>query len=229
MSLHLPFATPPRTVTWSSTQEPTLLQEPEQALTFNLDGLPATVNQDVQITFALPGGRNVTKWRRLMRAPPLPRGSFVSPVQVDHSTKSLLIDGRPYSGVGFYLDAVDHPHGALHNVSEYIVKDAAPNRVNHGMVYRLYTFPPETQLRVMDQAASVGFRLMYELPSQLDDCGEHYRPGRPWPHTCFNDSASAGLKQLREAIALVKDHPALLGYYACVSGTRPCLFFCPLG
>ena len=81
----------------------------------------------------------------------------------------------------------------------------------------------------MDQAASVGFRLMYELPSQLDDCGEHYRAGRPWPHTCFNDSASAGLKQLREAIALVKDHPALLGYYACVSGTRPCLFFCPLG
>ena len=135
VSLHLPFATPPRTVTWSSTQEPTLLQEPEQALTFNFFGLPATVNQDVQITFALPGGRNVTKWRRLMRAPPLPRGSFVSPVQVDHSTKSLLIDGRPYSGVGFYLDALDHPHGALHNVSEYIVlgRRAESREPRHGL------------------------------------------------------------------------------------------------
>ena len=87
------------------------------------------------------------------------------------------------------------------------------------MIYRLYTFPPETQLRVMDQAASVGFRLMYELPTQLDDCGNRYRAGRPWPPTCFNDTASAGLKQLRQAVGLVKDHPALLGYYVCVSGS----------
>jgi hypothetical protein len=38
-----------------------------------------------------------------MRAPPLPKGSFVLAVQVDHTTKSLLIDGRPHVGMGFYL------------------------------------------------------------------------------------------------------------------------------
>jgi hypothetical protein len=27
-------------------------------------------------------------------------------LQVDHTTKSLLVDGRPYSGSGFYLDGV---------------------------------------------------------------------------------------------------------------------------
>ena len=35
-----------------------------------------------------------------MRAPPLPAGSFVQPVQVDHSTRSLSVDGRPFNGVG---------------------------------------------------------------------------------------------------------------------------------
>lgn len=217
VSLDLPFAKPPRTIVWSSTNEKPLLHEPEQILTFSFDGLPSTVNQDVQLTFSLASGQKFTKWRRLMRVPPPPRGSFISPVQVDHGTKSLLLEGRPYDGVGFYLDALDHPHGAFHNLSEYIVKEAAPNRVGHGMIYRLYTFPAETQLHIMDQAASVGFHLMYELPTQLDDCGNQYRPGRPWPPTCFNDTASAGLEQLRQAVALVKDHPALLGYYVCVS------------
>ena len=183
VSMELPFATPPRTEHWpkpspaatnaSNSGGAALLSEHEQVLTFSLAGLPTTVNQDVKITITLPSGKTIVKWRRLMRAPPLPSGSSVLPVQVhtsqkqprkhavgspptaflnlndpvtsglprqaqvsrrnethmiaicgrlhsfrilecfgmfwlqvDHTTKSLLVDGRPYSGSGFYLDGV---------------------------------------------------------------------------------------------------------------------------
>ena len=60
----------------------------------------STVNQDVAIEISLPNSRKIKKHKRLMRAPPLPAGSFVQPVQVDHSTRSLSVDGRPFNGVG---------------------------------------------------------------------------------------------------------------------------------
>lgn len=123
VSMELPFARPPRTEHWSATtsngdNRKGLLSEAEQILTFSLDGLPASINQDVKITILLPSGVTIVKWRRLMRAPSLPSGSTVLPVQVDHSTKSLLVDGRPHSGTGFYLDGVAHAHGAYHNMTE---------------------------------------------------------------------------------------------------------------
>ena len=45
---------------------------------------------------------NTGVFRRFMRAPPLPAGSFVQAVQVDHSTRSLAVDGRPFNGIGWY-------------------------------------------------------------------------------------------------------------------------------
>jgi len=106
VKMELPFANPPRTVTWSvsgsGTKVPSLLQEPEQVLSFGFAGVPTTVNQDVKITVTLPDGKSFTKWRRLMRAPPLLAGSPVLAVQVDHSRSALQVDGRPYAGSGFY-------------------------------------------------------------------------------------------------------------------------------
>ena len=46
--------------------------------------------------------------------------------------RRLLVDGRPHSGSGFYLDGVGHTHGAYHNMTEYLVKSSAPNLANHG-------------------------------------------------------------------------------------------------
>ena len=60
------------------------------------------MNQDVKITVTLPDKSKFTKWRRLMRAAPLPRGSSVLAVQVDHRTSTLRIDGRLWAGSGFY-------------------------------------------------------------------------------------------------------------------------------
>ena len=216
VSMALPFATPPRTVTWTtSVSGRGLLTEPEQLLLFNFDGLPATVNQDVKITITLPCGARINKWRRLMRAPPVPQGSSVLPVQVDHSTKSLLVDGRPHSGTGFYLNGVGQPHGPFKNLTEYIVKGSAPARLNQGMIYRLNSHSAPEILSVLDQAASVGFRVMFDMPTQLDDCGDQSNRMKGQNTTCFNNTASPGLKSLEAAVALVKDHPALLGYYIC--------------
>ena len=55
-----------------------------------------------------------------------------------------------------------------------IVKSSAPSRLNHGMIYRLHSLPKEEMLRMLDQAASVGFRVMLvrlksDLPSRLVD------------------------------------------------------------
>lgn len=215
--LHLPFASPPRSESWHGDG---LLTQPEQVLSFSLDNLPSTINQDVRIEITLPSGKIVTKWRRLARAPPLPAGSTVLPVQVDHSIKSLLVDGRPHAGTGFYLSWDAQTYGAFANMTEYIEKSLAPSGLNHGMIYRLHALPPAEMLYVLDRAHSVGFKVMLDMPTDLDDCGKPQPPNmnvgtRPKYPTCFNDTESPGLVSLKSLVGLVKRHPALLGYYIC--------------
>ena len=142
--LHLPFASPPRSESWHGDG---LLTQPEQVLSFSLDNLPSTINQDVRIEITLPSGKIVTKWRRLARAPPLPAGSTVLPVQVDHSIKSLLVDGRPHAGTGFYLSWDAQTYGAFANMTEYIEKSLAPGGLNHGMVRRIAILAPRLLLK----------------------------------------------------------------------------------
>jgi hypothetical protein len=114
VTLKLPFATTPsaQTVSWRAER---LLQRSETVLSFSLASLPATVNQDVTIEISLPHGRTIRKLKRLMRAPPLPSGSFVQAVQVDHSTRSLTVDSRPFNGVGWYATSTlpDSDHTVL--------------------------------------------------------------------------------------------------------------------
>ena len=105
------------------------------------------------------------------------------------------------------------------------------------MVYRLGTFPPEEQLAFLDQVAAVGFRVMYDVGQQQDDCGDPHKNGpRCNPHTvtplcpflvclqltrrgcggrgnatCFDDPNSPALLQLKASIDLVKGHPVSTG------------------
>ena len=87
-------------------QQHAALHREQTVLSFPLDGLPDTINQDVKVTITLPRGQRITKLKRLMRAPPLPSTSSALPVQVDHSTRGLRVDGRHYLGVGWYLDGL---------------------------------------------------------------------------------------------------------------------------
>eukprot|EP01043_Picozoa_sp_COSAG02_P058498 COSAG02_NODE_7290_length_3083_cov_1.681300_4_plen_451_part_01 len=216
VQVELPFATPPRTVTWSASKGfDNLLQQPEQALHFSLEGLPFTVNQDVKITVTLPKGESFVKWRRLMRAPPLPLASSVLAVQVDHSTKSLLIDGRLWAGAGFYYSG-NYERAFVNsfpNFTEFVIHSAAPNRLNQGMIYRLHLYPPEQQLAFMDQVASVGFKVIYEMP-QMDHCNGSATPDQETSCNLLHDETSPGFKLLNDTVQLIKGHPALLGYCA---------------
>lgn len=80
------------------------------------------------------------------------------------------------------------------------------------MVYRLSTFPPEEQLAFLDQVAAVGFRVMYDVGQQQDDCGDPKFNNTRGNETCFSDPNSPPLVKLKQSINLVKSHPALLGY-----------------
>lgn len=64
----------------------------------------------------------------------------------------------------------------------------------------------------MEQVAAVGFRVMYDVGQQQDDCGDPHKNTTRGNETCFSDPNSAPLLQLKQSINLVKDHPALLGY-----------------
>ena len=73
-------------------------------LTFDLSSLPATVNTDIEIRITGgSAGLNITKYRRFMRASP-PVGA-VEAVQVDHSTRAIVVGGKPFGlGSGWYMD-----------------------------------------------------------------------------------------------------------------------------
>jgi hypothetical protein len=150
-------------------------------LWFPLASLPATVNQDVAIEISLPHSRTIKKLKRLIRAPPLPSGSFVQPVQIDHSSRSLSVDGRPFNGVGWYLDGLDvfgdgsPGYATYKDMPEYIVHRQVPAGVNHGMIYRLFDFPAAHQLEVLDRLAAGGFKVWYEVGEQLNVCGDGAR------------------------------------------------------
>ena len=230
VKMELPFATPSRTVTWSASEGvDNLLQEPEQVLHFSLEGLPPTVNQDVKITVTF-GGQSFVKWRRLMRAPPLALASSVLAVQVDHSTKSLLIDGRLWAGAGFYYSGNYERAfvSSFPNFTEFVIHSAAPKRLNQGMIYRLHLYPPEQQLSFLDQVASVGFKVLYEMP-QMDYCNGSALPDEETSCNLLHDQTSPAFKLLNNTVQLIKGHPALLGYCASFvawstsSGSQSCL------
>lgn len=218
VSLELPFATPPQTVTWAANSAPGL-SSGVATLAFPLAGLPLTINQDTVIRIALSGGRSLTKTKRLMRAPPLPASSTALPVQVDHKTRGLRLDGRPYTGIGWYLDGLEAGAGdgigfaSYTNFTDYLVHAQAPLGMNQGMLYRLFTYPEDHQLAVLDELARGGFKVMYEVGEQLSDCGDPIQAElRGIPGLCFNDTSQ--LAWLHQRIKLVRDHPALLGYHS---------------
>ena len=143
--------------------------------------------------------------------------------QVDHSTRSLSVDGRPFNGIGAQSDdhrPIECPHthasqppspppsllpclalpsspaaASLYPLSQirrvalgwymsgldafgdgspgyagyvdlpqYAVHRLAPAGVNHGMIYRLFDFPADHQLKVLDELAAGGFKVWCESP-----------------------------------------------------------------
>ena len=72
--------------------------------------------------------------------------------------------------------------------------------INMGEIYGLGSFSPTQQLAVLDAAAEVGFKVMYDMTSP----GIKIQGGGPF------DNASK-LEWLRSNVTLVRNHSALLG------------------
>jgi hypothetical protein len=88
---------------------PSVILSGSNVLQFNSPGLPATVDADVtfEIVSSTPAASesasiiNVTKKRRLMRAPPVRLPNRAVAMQVDHSTRGLLVGGSQFLGFGW--------------------------------------------------------------------------------------------------------------------------------
>ena len=69
-----------------------------------LDALPPAIHNDMQVVVALPDGRNVTLWTRMLRTPPPAAGSGATAVQVDMASGGgLLLNGQKWNAAGWYM------------------------------------------------------------------------------------------------------------------------------
>ena len=136
VSLHLPFAARADTQVHRWTHLNT--SKREHVLSFSLDSLPPLVNQDCRVVVSFAnGGPTIERLRRFQRAPQLPGNSTVLPVQVDHATRSLRIDGRTWRGIGYYM--ADFGNGGyfwgLDGLDDLALRGLAPHGINQAMLY----------------------------------------------------------------------------------------------
>lgn len=203
VALHFPFAisAAARIHEWKDLNATTA----HHVLQFSLEGLPELANQDCLVHISFPIGLRLEKLRRFQRAPPLPEGSRVLPVQVDHTRKSLLIDGRTHHGVGWYMDFAVGANGAFwgfDDAQDLALRGMAPRGITQVMLYNFQFYPAAAQLEFLDRAAASGLKVMYEV--------DHDGWIKRHQGTLNRSTLSAQLDALAANISLVKEHPALL-------------------
>lgn len=180
-------------------------------LPFDLEGLPPSIHNDMTISITIHGHGGVlahsvlNKTHRFHRVPLPPKGAMVQPVQVDHARQGLLVAGKPWAGVGWYVQSQQGccgppacgPHkddpafgGHLSNLTDVVRVGMVPRGINVAMVYGIEQHPVAEQLAFLDDVAKDGFKVMYRL-----DVG--------------NATAQ------KETIDLLKDHQSILGWYIC--------------
>jgi hypothetical protein len=213
-----------------------------------LAGLPHRINNDLVVTLAQVGGRNASSIRRRFQR--ALKADARNTVQVDHHTAGLLVDGAPWFGAGWYqysytsfvppdCDPSKVPRGAsgqqknaecmrwgFGNLTKSMGAMAARG-VNFMMPYSFSPFArhgltrdlPGTRadatayreklvLAYFDEAARHGAKLLFDCAGLYIDQGDR---------AYTNET----LEMIRESVALVKDHPALLGYYTCGEPKAP--------
>ena len=174
-------------------------------LQFSLGSVPTGfVNSDLRVTVAfdrteLPA--NVTKYRRLVRAP---SSSAVTEVQVDHSRRGILIGGQPYIGSGWYADGNSNWQ---HNLTAYlaVVTQQASVGDNLIMPYGLSRFNASEQQRFLDHCAQLGIKVIYPLAPLISArmAWDSVLPSATWQ------------AQLVGNLSVVQNSSALLGYLVC--------------
>ena len=199
---------------WSWSIRP---QNGSDIVSFPLQGLPATINTDLRISVTGPGV-NFTRWRRFQRAPPLRAGSRAVPVVVDHHTKSLNVGGELFLGLGWFLGLADF-NGTEHvkivpeTVLE-LVRTQAALGANQVLVIesQVRKWTNTELLAFMDGCDELGVKVLHPMASFGTGGGGpnavHYE--RHWDGSA---EAAQWEAQVLGNVTLIKDHPALLGWY----------------
>ena len=191
----------------------------ESVLPFNLRPLPGTINNDMEITITSSGGLNVTKYKRLMRAP-VPT-SDVGAVQVDHSTRGLRINGKAWNANGFFLWSDFMNLTNLRNFSNHmprLVEDGMNVLFMYGLngvVRPLWNSSYDLQLEFLDNCSAAGMKVIYPPDwGAMNPMGGHGTKGNcaMSPMACANESL---VEDLKGNLTKVMGHPAILGFYVC--------------
>ena len=120
------------------------------------------------------------------------------------SRRGLLVGGKPWSGVGWYLQfqqaccgkpaygRSEDPRlwGHLSNLTHVVRAEMVPRGINLAMVYGIQTHPLQEQIDFLDSIAGDGFKIMYPLDVRNST-------------------------ELETTVAQFKEHSALLGWYIC--------------
>ena len=176
-----------------------------------LASLPEIVNADLKIEVTVSGGvhngTHITKWRRLMRAAtPVPSG--VEPVYISHKTRSVFVDGRPFTGMGWFLDG--HRPIALNDLTDVTaeIRRVAAQGVNQVLLYSLPLHAP-SQVRVfMDEMSRLGVKVWVDLQPLGFTGGAGMNYSTRWRSAQWR-------REVEGNITLFANHSATLGYYLC--------------
>lgn len=199
---------------------------------FSLARLPIAIDNIVGITLIhVTDGWNITKSRRLIRHPPPPRNSTFVTWQVDHEVGGgLLADGVPFLAQGWFNGGWNHELdgslGAKYFAQHFdaqepsfferqilnlggIAQEWGKRGVNfvrfQGQVYpnARIGFPVELTKLYLDLAAQAGVFVIFDC--SIDTIAK----------AGFNGTSDQAWQDLLANLTLVRDHPALAGYYAC--------------
>jgi len=184
----------------------------KKSLTVHFHGLNTTLDAWISVQLQQQEGADdfatlATRSVRLMRAPEMKRGRSA----VDFKRRSLLVDGRPFLGIGWFSTYLSF--GIEQTIDS--MRDMARRGTNQVMVYNLVPKDATFQDRalplpdaVMDAAATLGMKVHLYL---LDVAA-------PLAKNQSSDWAA-----LRNIVATYRDHPALLSWYVADDFSGPLL------
>eukprot|EP00931_Biecheleriopsis_adriatica_P004828 TRINITY_DN106436_c0_g1_i1.p1 TRINITY_DN106436_c0_g1~~TRINITY_DN106436_c0_g1_i1.p1 ORF type:complete len:629 (-),score=86.26 TRINITY_DN106436_c0_g1_i1:184-1959(-) len=171
------------------------------SLAFPLAGVPLVVhNQPLVIILNRTGGAPLRRNLFLSRVEP-PPSTLRSFVQVDYARKTVLVNGKPLLGVGYYDSQSIGPSNFSRQASAGI---------NWGMRYLSSNDPKSTDPRLpnqfvqdyLDWSSKAGMYVMLDIYMFVEDIAAHGNTTDAW-------------RNISEQVMMFRDHPALLGWYIC--------------
>ena len=130
----------------------------DRPVPFDLSSLPATAHEDVVIQILISGNNlSATKPLRFIRS----KSPIASAVQIDQSTKSLLIDNEPFLGSGYVYNGYS-PAQLLELAGR--LPALVKRGINVGVMKTLPSANATVQRVVLDAAAGSGFKVVWPLP-----------------------------------------------------------------